>query len=185
MRVGLWFCLPYPLTHTRIHTNVAGASATPAPARNPLSLKIIVSLIAIAPHALHIPRLPATVFPVVMPVLHRVRMLSLERGVVHVLIHAMHAGSARTRHHATMTASAPATTASEGFAARVDGAQKCRGRDGINKNGLHAHRDCPNDDTIISCDPKIVRIERSWQITKPRLVKLTPCFGVCAVPALE
>jgi hypothetical protein len=143
MRVGLWFCLPYSLTHTRIHTNVAGASATTASAPNPLSLEIIVSLISIAPHPLHIPWLPATVFPVVMLILHRVRMLSLERGVAHVLIHAMHAESARTRHHAAMTASAPATTASEGFAARVDGAQKCRGRDGINKNGFHAHRNLP------------------------------------------
>src|SRR5262249_6303390 len=90
--IGLRRGLPYALAHTRIQTDVADTSAASTSTANPLPLEVVVSLIAAAPHALHVSKLPVIAFPVLMLVVHGVRMLSLEREVLHVSIHAVHAG---------------------------------------------------------------------------------------------
>jgi len=147
--IGLWCGLPYALAHSRTHANVADttAASASASASNPLSLKIIVSLIAIAPHALHITELPAIAFSIVTPVVHRVRILSLEREALHVSIHAVHPAvhpePARTRNRAAVTApAASAAAARHGFAPRVDCAEKRTGCHCENKNDFCTHEDC-------------------------------------------
>src|SRR5262249_55674542 len=130
-------------------------------------------LIAAAPHALHVSKLPVIAFPVLMLVVHGVRMLSLEREVLHVSIHAVHAGPARTR-DAAVAAPAAAAAASHGVAPRVDRAEKRGGGRCENKNDFCAHRDRPIGGITISC-ATVVQIDRQRQITKPRLVNLTLC----------
>jgi len=148
LSIGLRRGLPYALAHSRIQTNVTDASTASASTANPLPLKVVVSLIAAAPRALHVSGLPVIAFPVVMLIVHSVRTLSLEREVLRVSIHAVHA--ARTRHHAAVATSAATAPASHSFAPRVDCAEKRRGCCCKNKNDFYAHRDCPIGGTIVS-----------------------------------
>ena len=83
----------------------------------------------------------------VMHIIVSMRVLSLEREAGKMTVHAMHAvraEPARSRHHAAVTASASAASASEGFAARVNGAQKRSGCSCENKNDFCTHWVCPN-----------------------------------------
>src|SRR5215813_14017854 len=70
LSIGLRRGLPDALADTRIQTNVADASASAASAANPLPLKVVVSLIAAAPHALHVSGFPVITFSVMVLVVH-------------------------------------------------------------------------------------------------------------------
>jgi len=149
--LGLRRHLPYALAYAGIYTKVADTSAaTTATTADPLSLKVIIALGSFLPHALSVRELSAVPL-ILVHVVHVVKLLSLERKAIHATIHAMRTESARTRHHAAVTASAsaaPATSTSQGFAPRVDCTQERHSCCCNNKNDFCAHKDCPVGGTI-------------------------------------
>jgi len=142
--------LPYALAYAGIYTKVADTSAATAATTttDPLSLKVIIALGSLLPHALPVREL-STVALILVHVVHVVKLLSLERKAIHTTIHAVRTESSRTRHHAAVTASASAASTSQGFAPRVGCTQERHGCCCNNKNDFCAHKDCPVGGTII------------------------------------